>query len=140
MMAEILESIPTPRVLLKTDTQGFDLHVLRGASGCIDLLTGVLAELSVIPIYEQSPPFHEAIRAYRDAGFDIVDLFLVNRTADGRILELDGLFVRRSPATVVPQAGAEHVAVDRRQAYATPAQSSRDFWSGLTIRGACAAQ
>jgi FkbM family methyltransferase len=115
IVAEVLESIPTPRVLLKTDTQGFDLNVLRGASGCIDLITGILAELSVLPIYEQSPPFHEAIRAYQDTGFDLVDLSLVTRSVDGRVLELDGLFVRRPPGTLAPRAVGEQGAVNRPQ-------------------------
>jgi len=100
MLAHILEGIPSPRILLKTDAQGFDLQVLRGASGCLSQLVGVLAELSVLPIYEQSPPLHEAIRLYQDAGFDLVDLSLVTRTIDGRLLELDGLFVRRPPRGV----------------------------------------
>ena len=95
MLAGILHDIAAPRVFLKTDTQGFDLHVLRGAGGCLDAIIGILAEISVIPIYEQSPTFHEAVQAYQDAGFDIVDLGLVNRTVDGRVLEFDGLFVRR---------------------------------------------
>ena len=99
MLAEILEAIPAARVLLKTDTQGFNLRVLRGASGCLDQIIGILAELSVIPIYEQSPPFHMAVRAYQDAGFDIVDLSLANRAVDGRVLEFDGLFVRRTLVT-----------------------------------------
>src|SRR5437660_635552 len=44
MLGEIVEGIPAPRILLKTDTQGYDLRVLRGASGCIDQLIGILAE------------------------------------------------------------------------------------------------
>ena len=104
MLDHLLDRIPSPRILLKTDTQGFDLQVLRGASGCLSRFVGVLAELSVLPIYEQSPPLHEAIRAYQDVGFDLVDLSLATRTIDGRLLELDGLFVRR------PTPGLEQVA------------------------------
>lgn len=96
LLSELLEGIAAPRVFLKTDTQGFDLDVLRGSSGCLDRIIGIVAELSVIPIYERSPPFEEAIRTYREAGFDLVDLSLVNRTIDGRVLEFDGLFIRRS--------------------------------------------
>jgi FkbM family methyltransferase len=92
---ELIQGAPSPRVLLKTDTQGFDLAVLRGASGCMNRVTGILAELSVIPLYESSPAFIESIETYQKAGFDIVDLNLVNRTVDGRVLEYDGLFVQR---------------------------------------------
>lgn len=93
---EVLAGVENPRVLLKTDTQGFDLHVLRSASGSLDRFVGILAELSVLPIYEGSPAVDGAISAYREAGFDIMDLSIVNRAPDGRVLEFDGLFVRRT--------------------------------------------
>jgi FkbM family methyltransferase len=96
MWDEIFAGGHSPRVLLKTDTQGFDLHVLRGASACLDRVTGILAELPVLPIYEESPSLHESLAEYRSAGFDLVDLSIVNRTPDGRVLEFDGLFINRS--------------------------------------------
>ena len=92
---EVVAGLNEPRVLLKTDTQGFDLHVLAGARACWEKTRGILAEISIIPIYENSPRVEEALSAYRDAGFDLVDFTVVNRTPDGRILEIDGLFVRR---------------------------------------------
>lgn len=94
----ILAGIRSPSLLLKTDTQGFDINVLRGAKGCVDRIVGIVAELSVIPIYDNSPLFWESIREYQEVGFDIVDLFVVNRTEDGRILEFDGLFINRNKA------------------------------------------
>jgi len=93
LVSEIVAGMHEPRVLLKTDTQGFDLHVLRGASGCRDYLVVVFAELSVVPIYRDATPLDEALAVYRCAGFDLVDFSIVTRTVDGRILELDGLFV-----------------------------------------------
>ena len=93
---QLVSSTYAPRVLLKTDTQGFDLEVLKGASSSLPRIHGILAEISVLPIYKDSPHFEQALVAYREAGFDLVDLSLVNRTPDGRILELDGLFVNRS--------------------------------------------
>jgi hypothetical protein len=87
--------VASPRILLKTDTQGYDLHVLRGASGCMGRIAGILAELSVLPIYEGSPSLTQSLDAYREAGFDLADLSVVNKTPDGRLLEMDGLFVRR---------------------------------------------
>ncbi|HEX8362146.1 MAG TPA: FkbM family methyltransferase [Longimicrobium sp.] len=87
--------VASPRILLKTDTQGYDLHVLRGAAGCMPRIAGILAELSVLPIYEGSPSLTQSLDAYREAGFDLADLSVVNKTPDGRLLEMDGLFVRR---------------------------------------------
>jgi FkbM family methyltransferase len=92
---EVIVGLPEPRVLLKTDTQGFDLQVLRGATQSLNRIGGILAEISVLPIYENIPRIDQALSAYRQAGFDLLDLSVVNRTPDGRILEFDGLFVRR---------------------------------------------
>jgi len=92
---EAIGGVPEPRVLLKTDTQGFDLHVLRGASESLNRIDGILAEISVLPIYEDLPRIDQSLSAYREAGFDLLDLSVVNRTSDGRILEFDGLFARR---------------------------------------------
>jgi hypothetical protein len=53
-----------------------------------------LCEISVVPIYEASPSVEESLAAYRAAGFALMDLTLINRTPDGRVLEYDGLFRR----------------------------------------------
>ena len=85
---------PGARVLLKTDTQGFDLPVFRGAAGVWDRLDALLVELAVEALYEGSIPFTAAIDEYRAAGFQLRDLAIVNRTEAGHVLEYDGLFVR----------------------------------------------
>jgi len=97
LWSELVDGTKEPRVLLKTDTQGYDLRVLRGATGCIEHIDGIFAELSVIPIYHASPSLEQALTTYREAGFDLLDVTVENRTLDGRILELNGLFVRHTP-------------------------------------------
>ncbi len=92
---EAIGGVAEPRILLKTDTQGFDLQVLGGANESLNRIDGILAEISVLPIYENLPRMDQALSAYRQAGFDLLDLSVVNRTSDGRILEFDGLFARR---------------------------------------------
>ena len=84
----------SPRVLLKMDTQGFDLQVFAGASGCLDQILALQSELSVVPIYKGMPDYLEALSVYEDAGFGLFNLALVNRTADSRILELNCLMER----------------------------------------------
>jgi FkbM family methyltransferase len=93
---QLSSGIDAPVILLKTDTQGYDLNVLRGAKGSLGRIAGIFAEIPVIPIYRNLPTFGESIAEYADAGFDLVELLVVNRTDDGRVLEYDGLFVRRS--------------------------------------------
>ena len=91
---ELLGADAQGRILLKTDTQGYDLAVLRGAAGCLSRVRGILCEISVVPIYEGSPGIEQSLQAYRAAGFALLDLTLINRTPDGRVLEYDGLFRR----------------------------------------------
>jgi FkbM family methyltransferase len=98
---EVLATIQSPRILLKTDTQGFDLNVLRGASGAMDQIHGILAELPVRPTYEGAPTFVEALAAYDAVGFDVLNLTIVGREPSGRVIEYDGLFMRRSAGTDV---------------------------------------
>jgi hypothetical protein len=37
------------KVSLKKDTQGYDVEVFKGASGCIEMIRGIQSELSVHP-------------------------------------------------------------------------------------------
>ena len=76
------------------DTQGYDVEVFRGASGCIGDVRGLQSELSVQPMYQGMPHYVEALDVYRTAGFDLHNLSVVNRTADGGFVELN-CFMRR---------------------------------------------
>lgn len=92
---EVVEEIPHPRALLKTDTQGYDLKVLEGAEGVYPWIAGIFTEISVLPLYRGAPTLEEAMEAYEKAGYDPVELWRSQRAVDGRLLEMDGLFIRR---------------------------------------------
>ena len=77
------------RIFLKIDTQGFDMAVMRGAARWLGSIKAIQSELSVIPIYRDMPSYREALALYEDMGFGMVDLLVVNRTSDGRVLEFD---------------------------------------------------
>ncbi|UAK23023.1 FkbM family methyltransferase [Sphingomonas nostoxanthinifaciens] len=83
------------RIFLKMDTQGYDLRVFAGASNHpgIRLLQ---SELSVEPLYVGMPHYTDALACYEDAGFELLDLFVVSRTERGSILEYDALMTRRA--------------------------------------------
>lgn len=84
-------------LLLKTDTQGFDLEVLRGATGLLDQVVALVTELSVRPIYEGAPALPEVLTELADRGFEPIGLVPVSRDSDGlRVIEFDGVFVRPS--------------------------------------------
>lgn len=82
-------------VFLKMDTQGYDLQVFSGASGCIDKIHGIQSELSIQPLYVNMPHYLEALTAYEARGFVLHNLSVVNRVSNGGLLELN-CFMRRS--------------------------------------------
>jgi FkbM family methyltransferase len=82
------------RIFLKIDTQGYDLEVFKGASGCTNLIFGIQSELSVQPLYKNMPHYLEVLHFYEAAGFDLYNLSVVNRIDSGGLLELN-CFMRR---------------------------------------------
>lgn len=82
-----------PRVFLKMDTQGYDLEVFAGAMG-VSTIVMIQSEVSVIPIYEEMPSYLDALATYHAAGFSLLDLFIVHRTAGGGVLEYDALLAQ----------------------------------------------
>lgn len=89
-----LADIQGRRIFLKMDTQGFDLEVFRGASGCIDKILGLASELSVRPIYKGMPHYLEALQAYEAVGFSLYNLAVESRIGNGGLQEMN-CFMRR---------------------------------------------
>lgn len=87
------------RVFLKLDTQGFDLRVFAGTSGCRDSIAAIQAELSVLAIYKDMPGLEETLHTLRSAGYEVSGLYPVEEKRFPYAMEFDGLFVRRDPGT-----------------------------------------
>jgi len=84
-----------PRVFLKMDTQGYDVEVFNGASGCLGSVHGLQSELSVRPIYLGMPHYVQALEIYERAGFDLYNLSVVSRGGDGGLVEMNCFMSRR---------------------------------------------
>lgn len=84
-----------PRIFLKMDTQGYDLEVFKGAFACLDMIQGIQSELSIRPLYKNMPHYLEALNAYEAAGFDLYNLSVVNRVANGGLLEMNCFMLRK---------------------------------------------
>ena len=87
-------------VLLKIDTQGHDLEVIAGASGCLSQVRALLIELSVHPLYVGTPPFSAQLAHLEQLGLEPIGFWPVNTetaggvsTNDLRVVEFDGLFL-----------------------------------------------
>jgi len=80
---------------LKLDTQGFELHVLRGARETLKKTVLVAVELSLVPLYDNGATFVDVFRLLGDSGFRCINLFegFADR-ARNEVLQMDGVFVR----------------------------------------------
>jgi FkbM family methyltransferase len=94
VFANLTAHVPEPRVLLKTDTQGWDLEVIEGAAGVLDHVVALQAELSVRPIYEQATSWLDVMVRLGELGFRPAQLTSVGRDDALGLLELDCLLVR----------------------------------------------
>lgn len=83
-------------LLLKIDTQGYEMEVLKGAEGLLHRAVAIQLELSLVPLYDGAPSFLEMISLLESKGYDLfnfVPAFKDKRI--GRLLQVDGFFVRR---------------------------------------------
>ncbi len=83
------------RILLKIDTQGYEMPVLRGAEQLLPRVAGVQLELSLTPLYEGQVLYLEMIQWMQARGFDLWNLIPGFIDPDSaRMLQFDGLFFR----------------------------------------------
>src|SRR5205814_270565 len=81
--------------LLKIDVQGAEDRVIAGAGRTLQSVTVIQVELSLVPLYEGQALMHDIVELLRGRGYDLADVhpaFIDPR--DGRVLQLDGLFLR----------------------------------------------
>lgn len=96
LLPEILDGIKEPKLFLKTDTQGYDLEVLKGASLVMDKVLALQSEISMVPIYERMPGFLEALDEYRRVGLEITGFYPVSRDKSSlKVIEFDCVMTRR---------------------------------------------
>jgi FkbM family methyltransferase len=84
------------RIFLKTDTQGYDLEVIKGCGSILPKVHGIQCEVSVIPLYEKMPHYTQALEFLERQGFSLVDLDIVNRDRNGCVVEYDCVMIRVS--------------------------------------------
>ena len=85
------------RVWLKIDTQGYELAVMRGATGILGQVAIVQLEVSLVPLYEGAPTFEGVRTALAAAGFIMVAVgHGFADTRNDEVLQIDGLFRKRN--------------------------------------------
>jgi len=88
------------RVLLKIDVQGYEKHVLEGATRILGSCRAVISEMSLVPLYEGQVLANELLGLLEARGFEPWSLEPFFRDpVTGRLLQFDGVFVRGKDAS-----------------------------------------
>jgi len=89
---------PGARVFLKSDTQGYDMNVIRGAAGCLDRVLAIQVELSIRHIYLGAPNYMQSIVELNSLGYEVTGLYPVQRDSSLRIVNIDCVMIREDEA------------------------------------------
>ena len=124
--------------LLKIDTQGNDLRVLRGAADSLRASQPwVVAELIYVPLYEDQATAHEICAWFASQGYGMAAQFNEYYTATGWLAWSDACFVPRNltatfPADFPPRPIAGQVKQEERRGWwrRLRKQSKRTFKDG----------
>jgi FkbM family methyltransferase len=93
------------RVFLKSDTQGYDMAVIRGAAGCLDRVLGLQVELPIREVYRGATDYLDALAELARRGYAVTGFVPVQRDATLRVINVDCLFIRESEAERLRQLG-----------------------------------
>lgn len=85
---KIMKKTVNFRPLLKLDTQGHDLTILKG-SRLLSNFYGVQAEISFKSLYHGAPKYHETINYLEQAGFELTAIFPNNAGHFPYLIEQD---------------------------------------------------
>jgi FkbM family methyltransferase len=84
--------------VLKLDTQGTELDILRGAQKLIDrrAITLMYIEISFAPLYANSPLYHRVASFLEDNGYDLFRIYAQSHGTAGRHVGGDAIFAERA--------------------------------------------
>lgn len=85
----------TADTLLKIDTEGYECHVLRGATGLLPSVKYCITETSIRKRHEGSYRFADLIALMKENGFDLYDVLTVTRAkpVEPKASIMDALFI-----------------------------------------------
>jgi FkbM family methyltransferase len=111
--------------VLKIDTQGTELDVLRGAAG---MLTGgrirvIYTEMIVVPSYKGQFKPHELMGFLDGFGYGLLGLYNLWSRNDGRLLQMDAIFVM--PGDEIRKVRSPGAAVRSRPRDSGPERNAR---------------
>lgn len=81
--------------ILKMDVQGAEYQVMAGAKKTIEkgMIGLIYTEIITIPTYENQQELDEALKMFREYGFELFNIYNSGHTEDGRLQYIDAVFV-----------------------------------------------
>jgi FkbM family methyltransferase len=83
------------KILLKIDVQGFEDEVLKGAANSFLQFCAIQMEMPLRRTYVGQADIHELTEHLREEGFELSHLCNGSHDVKGRLIEVDGFFIRR---------------------------------------------
>jgi FkbM family methyltransferase len=93
------------RPFLKIDVQGYESQVLDGAASALPSVVGLQLELSLFPVYRGAPTLRQMLDRLEADDFVLAGFEPGFTAEDGRLLQVDGLFVRASDSANASDGG-----------------------------------
>jgi FkbM family methyltransferase len=88
------------KLLVKIDTQGYELPVINGGRRVIANADIVIVEMSFASLYEDQPLFDDVYEALRNLGLRLAGIHGVSHDQlTGKCLQCDGIFLRQDHAS-----------------------------------------
>jgi FkbM family methyltransferase len=96
LWSEITKGLDRPRIYLKTDTQGHDRAVIRGAEPRLGSIMGIQSEIPAIELYEGMTPMPDMLKYLAGLGYIPIGFHPVNQpdVYNGATPEFDVVFKR----------------------------------------------
>ncbi|HEX2093403.1 MAG TPA: FkbM family methyltransferase [Longimicrobiaceae bacterium] len=98
VLDDCIAHISDPVLFLKSDTQGYDFHVLEGLGARIGEIRGLQIEVALQPLYRGMKGFNESISTLGELGFELFCLSPITHDESYRVIEYDCL-MRRAPTS-----------------------------------------
>ena len=98
IFTDVTRDVARPRVFLKSDTQGYDVQVVKGTRGVLSSVLALQVEVAFQPLYESMTPATDVITTLTNEGFDVTGFFPISIDDELRLVEADCVMVSRMVA------------------------------------------
>ena len=92
---EIIKVLGCTNHMLKMDTQGYDKFVFDGAINCLQDISVIQSELSLISVYEKMLGAYDILKEFHENKFYISGMYPINRDESLAVIEYDCVLVRK---------------------------------------------